>query len=61
MRSARAGTLMHVKGCYIGGQTRGKNAAHSFPVPAFCERLHRCFDRSLVAARWSAAFVEAIR
>ena len=36
------------------------NATHSFLAPAFRERLHRGFDRSLVAARWGAAFVEAI-
>jgi hypothetical protein len=30
------------------------NATHSFLAPAFRERLHRGFDSSFVATRWSA-------
>jgi len=35
-------------------------AASGFLAPALLERMDRGFDRSLLAARWSAAFVEAI-
>ena len=48
-------------GCMQAHWATEGNATHSFLAPAFRERLHRGFDRSLVAARWSAAFVEAIR
>ena len=33
----------------------------SFPVPALRKRLHRTLNGHFLAARWGAAFVEAIR
>ena len=36
-------------------------AASGFLAPALLERMDRGFDRSLLAARWSAAFVEVVQ